>query len=190
MRLFVAVDLPEEVKGSLDAALEPLRSRLAPARWVRPEGFHLTLAFLGEVAPAFVPAVSKALGDKLAPEGGFRVHFAGLGTFPNAGPVRTLWVGLEPSVRFVRLAELVQDGLRSAGAATDDRPFRSHVTLARCDPPWPTSLRAEALACASGLADDLARTSFACDRVKLLSSTLGKGGATYHAEASFVMHTA
>ena len=49
MRLFVAVDLPEGVKGNLDAAVAPLREAFPRARWVRPQGSHLTLAFLGAV---------------------------------------------------------------------------------------------------------------------------------------------
>lgn len=185
MRLFVAVDLPEAVKGNLDAAVVPLRAALPPARWVRPGQFHLTLAFLGESDAARVPSLSQALCEKLAREGGFRAHFAPLGTFPNSGPVRVLWLGIEPSVRFVRLAELVQDGLRSAGMAADDKPFRSHVTLARCDPPWPGHVRTELSAVAEGLGERLAGLTFACDRVTLFSSSLGSRGPTYRAEGAF-----
>lgn len=185
MRLFVAVDLPEAVKGSLDAAVVPLRAALPPARWVRPGLFHLTLAFIGESDAARVPALSQALREKLEQEGGFRAHFSGFGSFPNAGAVRVLWAGLEPSVRFVRLAELVQDSVRAAGCASDDKPFRSHVTLARCDPPWPSQSRSAIVAGAAGFGERLAGVSFACDRVTLFSSVLGKAGPAYRAEESF-----
>jgi 2'-5' RNA ligase len=185
MRLFVAVDRPEAVKGSLDAAAAPLRAALPRARWVRPDGFHLTLAFLGETDQARIPALSRGLREKLEQEGGFRAHFSGLGSFPNAGAVRVLWVGLEPSVRFMRLAELVQDGLRAAGCASDEKPFRSHVTLARCEPAWPAQQRTVLGELANDFGERSARVSFACDRVTLFSSTLGKGGATYRGEEFF-----
>ena len=185
MRLFVAVDLPEAVKGTLDAAVAPLRIALAPARWVRPTGFHLTLAFLGEVESERVAATTRSLREKLEQESGFRAHFAGLGSFPNAGPVRVVWAGLEPAVRFARLAELVQDAVRAAGVEVDDKPFRSHITLARCDPPWPGHARTQIGALADGLGERLAGQSFACDRVTLFSSVLGRSGPTYRAEASF-----
>ena len=185
MRLFVAVDLPEAVKGTLDAAVAPLRSALPPARWVRPTGLHLTLAFLGEVEAERVAAIAQALREKLKQEGGFRAHFAGLGSFPNAGPVRVVWAGLEPAARFSRLAELAQDALRVATVAFDDKPFRSHITLARCDPPWPAHVRTEIGELAEGLGERLAGQSFACDRATLFSSVLGKSGPTYRAEASF-----
>jgi len=185
VRLFVAVDLPEAVKAGLDAAVAPLRAALPAARWVRPNLYHLTLAFLGETAADRAPALAQALREQLEQEGGFRAHFSALGSFPNSGHVRTLWVGLEPAVRFVRLAELVQDGLRAVGAPFDDKPFRSHVTLARCDPAWPPHQRKEVGAAAEGLGERLAGLAFACDHVTLFSSALGKGGSTYRAEDAF-----
>lgn len=187
MRLFVAVDLPESVKGILDAAVGPLRAALPPARWVNSAAFHLTLAFLGEAASGQLPAVSRVLREKLEQESGFRVHFSGLGTFPNSGPVRILWVGIEPSVRFARLAELAQDGLRSAGVSFDGKPFRSHVTLARCDPPWGPHLRREISAAAASLGDGLSAATFACAGVSLFSSMLGPTGPSYRVEDSFLL---
>ncbi len=189
MRLFVAVDLPEAAKESLDAAVAPLRATLPRARWVEPSRFHLTLAFLGETDGGRLPALSRALREKLEPEVGFRAHCSGFGSFPNAGAVRVLWVGLEPSVRFVRLAELVQDGVRAAGCVSDEKPFRSHVTLARCDPAWPGHVRTQIGALAEGLGERLAGHSFACDRVTLFSSALGPGGPTYRAEDTFTLHS-
>jgi 2'-5' RNA ligase len=190
MRLFVAVDLPAEAKASLDSAAAPIRSLLPSARWVRPGIFHLTLAFLGEVAADVVPTLSQSLRERLAQEGGFRAHFGVLGAFPNTGAVRILWMGLEPSARFTRLAELVQDGLRSAGASFDDKPFRSHVTLARCDPPWPAQQRAGLAEAAHGLSERLSGSSFACEKVTLFSSALGSGGPTYRAEVEFPLQSA
>ena len=189
MRLFVAVDLPEAVKGSLDAAVAPLREALPPARWVRPSLFHLTLAFLGETDVGRVPGLSRASREKLEQEGGFRAHFSGFGSFPNTGAVRVLWVGLEPAVRFVRLAELAVDGVRIAGCIFDEKPFRSHVTLARCDPAWPAHQRAAFGDQANGLGERLAGVAFACDRVSLLSSAPGNGGPTYRLVDSFPLLT-
>lgn len=188
MRLFVAVDLPEGVKESLDAAVAPLRAAHPAARWVRPVAYHLTLAFLGDVEPASVAAISQALRRRLEGAGGFHAHFGALGSFPNAGPVRVLWVGLEPSARFVRLAELVQDGLRAAGGSSDDKPFRSHVTLARCTPPWPSHDR-EVLAQESlSLREGGVESPFACDRVTLFSSrTQPSSGMAYRVEEAIAL---
>lgn len=189
MRLFVAVDLPEGVKGNLDAAVAPLREALPRARWVRSQGFHLTLAFLGEVEAERVPEVSRALGEELEREGGFRAHVSGLGCFPNAGPVRVVWAGLEPAARFARLAELVQDALRLTGVPFDDKPFRSHVTLARCEPPWPSHLRAGLADLAAGFGERIGGVAMACDRLTLFSSVLAKEGPTHRAEAEIVLHS-
>ena len=189
MRLFVAVDLPEAVKESLGAAVAPLQAACPAARWVKPANWHLTLAFLGEVESGWVPALSRVLTEKLGREGGFRAHFGALGSFPNSGPVRIVWVGLEPSVRLVRLAELVEDGLRSAGAPFDDKPFRSHVTLARCQPPWPAHLRTDLARQSTAFTDRLGGIALTCDRVTLFSSVLGRSGPAYRAEASFALQS-
>ena len=187
MRLFVAVDLPENVKLILDAARAPLRTALPWARWVGKPAFHVTLAFLGEVEANLLPTLGIALRKGLEQEGGFRARFAGIGTFPPAGRVRTVWVGLEPAARFARLAERVQDALATIGIAFDDKPFRSHVTLARCDPPWPAKSRAELAALAAACDEPLSAASLVCDRVTLFSSVLERAGPTYRAEVEIAL---
>ncbi len=158
MRLFVAVDLPETVKGSLDAALAPLHTALPSARWVGQSGFHLTLAFLGEVEGERVAAITRALREKLEQEGGFAPIFPGWAAFPMPVRFESSGPGSSPVSRFSRLAERVQDALRVAAVPSDDKPFRSHITLARCNPPWPGPARTQIGELAEGLATDLRAT--------------------------------
>lgn len=187
MRLFIAFDLPEIAKERLLAVSSELRPGLPPARWVAKAAFHVTLAFLGEVEAAAVAPLAQALSERLEQEGGFQAHFAQVGTFPVSGPVRVVWVGLEPAARCARLAELARDAVVSVALSFDAKAFRSHVTLARCDPPWPAHLRTDLARLSANSVVGPAGFPVVCDRVTLFSSRLQPGGPTYHVEAEFLL---
>lgn len=129
MRLFVSIDPPAEALAALDADLGPTRST-APhgLRWTRPEQWHLTLAFLGEVPDADVPALTSALGAVVG-DGPISLRLAGGGCFGN----RLLWVGLAGDVHALRtLAAAVGAAAREGGVALgEDAAYRPHLTLAR-----------------------------------------------------------
>jgi len=124
-RLFVAVDLPEEVRRELSS----LCCGLPGARWLPPEQLHLTLRFIGEVDPETGRSVAEALDDvALTP---FSLRLRGLGFFPPRGQPRVLWAGVERSEALSRLQRRVETVLTRAGLAPEGRKFMAHVTLAR-----------------------------------------------------------
>jgi 2'-5' RNA ligase len=135
VRLFVAVDLPDETKHAiaveqkrLAAALTDSRSVLKP---VHADQMHLTLLFLGEVpeprAPALVDAMNTAV-DLAA----FDLAFSGTGMFPMRGAPRVLWIGVaEGASSLVRLQSAIAARVRELGIAFDDRPFHPHLTIGR-----------------------------------------------------------
>lgn len=133
MRLFVAVEVGEDVRSAVAAAVAPLRESLR-LRWVAPERYHLTLVFLGDVAEERVPAVSRALGSACAGVAPFELALSGrLGTFGR----RVLWAGLEASPALTSLAAAATEQLRPVVALPDDdRPFSAHLTLARSGRDW------------------------------------------------------
>ena len=136
MRAFIAVDLPAELRVELGRWQEKLRKSARGARWVRPEGIHLTLKFLGEISSAQVIEVSKILSTlpRIAP---FEIHFKGFGFFPHARRPRVLWVGIEPSPTLEALAAQVDKSLETVGFAREQRAFKPHLTLARFRVPRP-----------------------------------------------------
>jgi 2'-5' RNA ligase len=99
--------------------------------WARPGDAHLTLNFIGDVNDERARAASGACDApvRLRP---FEVTFRGLGAFPPNGAPRVIWLGADdPSRRLDALAEELRSRLADAGIDTGDRPFRSHLTLAR-----------------------------------------------------------
>lgn len=132
MRLFVAVDPDEAVRQALAAILEALRPLAPDAKWAKPEGMHLTLAFLGEVADATVPAVKEAV--ERAARGSAPLHLSakGGGSFGARSHPRVLWVGLEGDVEPLgSLKSTLEAALVPSGYQPDPRPFSPHLTLAR-----------------------------------------------------------
>jgi 2'-5' RNA ligase len=134
LRTFVAVELDEELKGNLAHLQSRLRERVAPrsVRWVRPEGIHLTLKFLGDTPLAQIEKVKAALAQAAREVQPFAFTVEGLGCFPNPRRPRVVWVGLhEPSGALHRLREAVEAYVAPLGFPTERRAFHPHLTLGR-----------------------------------------------------------
>lgn len=181
-RLFVGVPLPDDAAAAVGAIVDEVRSMPLPAgardvRWVRLDGLHLTLRFLGptpaeRVAPtsAAVEAVARGAG------GPIEIELAGSGTFPSGRRPRALWIGLADGVdELSRLAMASDAALVEAGWPANGRPFRAHLTLARSDGVAVGPLVAGRLAAA--MADRRIRCTL--DRLGLLESVTGGGPARY-----------
>jgi 2'-5' RNA ligase len=117
--LFVAVVPPAEAIADLDRAAAPVRAACPELRWIPTERWHLTLAFYGEVADGDVARIERRGVRATKGAAGLDLHFAGAGQFGD----RVLWVGVQGD----------REGLRAlaGGLATDGRPYRPHLTVAR-----------------------------------------------------------
>lgn len=129
MSLFVAVEVPDAARSAVAEAVAPLREAAPRLRWVDPQRYHLTLAFLGEVPDGRVAAVSAALGDVGAGASAFELALSGeLGMFGR----RVLWAGVAASAPLDDLAARVRKFVGGVvGLPDGDRPFTAHLTLAR-----------------------------------------------------------
>ncbi len=134
MRLFVALDIPRDVRDRLAEAVQTLRAAAPQARWVRLEGVHLTLKFIGETPPEKAERVQMALA-RVPLQGPFDLHFAGLGFFPSPRQPRVLWAGIQSGPALPALAAQIQAALEPLGIAREKREFSPHITLARLPSP-------------------------------------------------------
>ena len=130
MRLFVAFDLPDDVRRALGDLIARLKPECRGARWVRPEGLHLTLKFIGEMSPQKLDPIQSALGTVQSDQP-VEMHFRGLGFFPNERRPRVIWCGLEASPNLARLAADVDRALKPLGIPPETRAYVPHLTLAR-----------------------------------------------------------
>jgi RNA 2',3'-cyclic 3'-phosphodiesterase len=176
MRLFVALEIPQAVRREVSRRMARLRDRLPRARWVDAENLHLTLLFFGQVEEAAVPGLAAALRAAFAKHAPLELRLAGGGTFPPRRPARVAWVGMEsPSDLVVLQADAAAAAVASIGFTPEERPFHPHVTLARCDPPWPRDAADKVAATFSGGVGQ----PFVVDHGVLFESKLSPRGPRY-----------
>ena len=129
-RLFVAIDLPDEVK---DQVLRLREDDLPPGRWSRRAALHLTLHFIGDVPEAVARAYGRALKQVDAPA--FDLRLQGLGQFPINDRPRVIWAGVQNTPPLRALHEAVGQALESEGFIRERRRFHPHITLMRFKKP-------------------------------------------------------
>lgn len=130
MRLFVALDIPEDVRRAIRELTQKLEPTCRGARWVRTEGIHVTLKFIGEASEEKAAAIRTELGavrSAVAAE----LSFRNVGFFPNARHPRVFWVGIETSPNLAEMAGEIERRLEKLGIPREDRAFKPHLTLAR-----------------------------------------------------------
>ena len=189
-RLFVGVPLPHDAASEIESIVErvramPLAEGARDVRWVRLDGLHLTLRFLGPTLPDRVDATVDAVAQaaRSAP-GPFEIELAGAGSFPPGRRPRTLWIGLEAGAEPLGdLARSTQNALQDAGWPAEERPFRPHLTVARSDGVAAGAMVADRLATA--MADRRIRCEI--DRLGLFESITGGGPARYVPVALFAL---
>jgi 2'-5' RNA ligase len=181
--LFVAVPLDESARAAVEAVVDRVRATEPEGRgvrWVRLDGLHLTLRFLGPTPEERVPDVAAAVRATAAGASPLRVRIAGAGAFPSAHRPRTLWLGVSDGADgLARLAAGLDESLVTAGWQPEHRPFRAHLTLARAD-----GVRSgpDAVAALTASADGLAIDTM-IDRIVLYESVTGSGRARYISRA-------
>lgn len=184
LRLFVAIELPGEVSEAVGRLQHQLQRRgLEKLRWVRPEGIHVTLKFLGATPAEKVPAIESAL--RAAVEG-IAVHELALGKLGSFGGnrPRVLWVDLTGELGAAkRLHGQVEAATEKLGFPREARGWSPHITLARVRP---ETVREAAGALSSAIADTESPSGvIPVTEVSLMRSTLRPSGAVYERVAAF-----
>ena len=183
-RLFVAVDLSDEVREDVATAARELAARIASTpsagsvRWVPLENLHLTLRFLGHVDEGRAAAVGSVLTESLE-TAEFQASISGAGAFPPGGPPRVVWLAAaEGGVQLAALHNEIEARLQPLGfIAEETRRYTAHLTLGR--------VKAHGTDGGALLRRVLATTHVATsrwlvDHVTLYESKLSPKGPTYH----------
>jgi len=133
MRLFVAIDINDDVRAAVAKLQQELKGRIKNQnglKWVNPELMHLTLKFLGETDENRIDEIIAAIEIACADKKTFEFSLSAVGTFGR--PAKVLWLGNEkPSDELVKLAADLEQALEELGFEKEDRSFSAHLTLAR-----------------------------------------------------------
>jgi 2'-5' RNA ligase len=183
LRLFIAIDLPQDVKQLLYDLQTQLRLHTQAVRWSDPQGTHLTLKFLGNTRAAAVPEIVAGLERAAGHHRPFRLHTDTLGVFPNAKRPRVVWLGVAGDVSALRgLQTDIERSIAPLGFPTEQRPFSPHLTLGR-------SLKDSAPPQLASIGHAIAQTKvlhsivIPVNEIVLMRSDLQPGGARYTAMA-------
>ena len=137
MRLFIGIELPDDLKKSAAAAASRVRdeiARVAPdaqIRWVPPANLHITIWFLGEVREPRIEPLVASLTPPLDARS-FTLRISGGGAFPTSGAPRAIWLGLATGrEELVGVHEQLGGRLLPLGFEAETRPFSPHLTIAR-----------------------------------------------------------
>jgi 2'-5' RNA ligase len=180
VRLFVAIQIPDDIRASIASLLQEFYAIAPQVKWIRPENLHVTLKFLGETDSSKLPAIEESLSavHLVRP---VTLNFFGLGFFPNAKRPGVIWAGVESSSNLQALADEVDGQMASLGFPKKDRAFTPHLTLARLGRiALPRTL-------AVTIAHDSSRQfgSFTASEFYLVESKLKSTGAEYTALDSY-----
>jgi 2'-5' RNA ligase len=192
MRVFVAVDLDEGVRGDVRSLIVRMRSEIRDERssritWAAPERLHLTLHFIGNVEGEMAERLAKTVASPIDLPA-FRVVFGGVGAFSSRRRPNVIWLGVtEGREPLSELHSIVGHRLEAVGCELDRRPFSPHLTLARLrQTSGPVAKRRgdrglspRVLVPILSAGDARAVGASLVDRVRLYESRLGSGGATH-----------
>jgi RNA 2',3'-cyclic 3'-phosphodiesterase len=132
VRSFIAIDLSNPARSRIEEFIGELRKSDAQVGWVRVESIHLTLKFLGNVAPESIEEIKPALARVAAQTGPIHIEPAGCGAFPTLKSPRVIWVGLRGQIGPLSdLARRVEAAMAPLGFKPEDRPFKPHLTVGR-----------------------------------------------------------
>jgi 2'-5' RNA ligase len=168
LRLFVAIPIPDEVRQRLLAISSGVRG----ARWVRPEGMHITLFFAGEMDRDQANDLDAELETVQMPA--FELSCRGLGYFERGSRIKSVWAGIEPSESLVYLHDRVESAAVKAGFERETRKFTPHITLARLK-----GGRADDIGPWIETHDHLSTPPFTVEGFTLYRSHLAREGAMY-----------
>jgi 2'-5' RNA ligase len=180
LRLFVAIELPPNVLSAINEVQHSLQQdpALARLRWVRPEGIHLTLKFLGETPAERRPAIERAITRAVAGVAPFELHLGKPGRFGGRNSPRVIWIDVAGEIESLsRLQSQIEHEIAPLGYPTEDHPFSPHLTLARIPPE--RAREASAPLEAALTATTVPPASLKATEVALIKSDLQRGGAIY-----------
>lgn len=178
LRAFLGVSLPHELCRQVAEFQQQLRKTVPIANWVRPESIHLTLKFLGNMDPAMVERLLKAVEPVRTHQSPLTMRVQGLGVFPDSRRPRILWTGCTGEIpSLLKLVAHIEQALAPLGFPPEEKPYHPHLTLARIKHDSP---RVGAMLRESDLIGQSPELGLLpIDRLTLFQSVLRPSGAEY-----------
>ena len=171
MRAFLALEIPSEIRSYLESTIGIMAARMKGIRWVKQDGLHITLKFLGEIETDMARRIREALPRIGADYDPFPVSIKGIDAFPDRRRARVVVVALGEGVPKIEdIFRDVEMGLSMLDIAAEERKYTPHITLGRAKVPGPL-LDKDCV--------PLEGKRFMVDKLVLFRSALTREGALY-----------
>jgi 2'-5' RNA ligase len=136
IRSFIAIEVPQPLLARMGELQRELKRMEAGVNWVRPEGIHLTLKFLGSIPAEELEKLARGIAPVVAARNPFELRVHGLGCFPSSHKPRVIWVGIDRGGgEASSLQKVIEDTAAEIGFPREARPFKPHLTLGRVRTP-------------------------------------------------------
>ncbi|MGB7746664.1 MAG: RNA 2',3'-cyclic phosphodiesterase [Verrucomicrobiia bacterium] len=186
LRLFIAIPVPEPVRDEIirvQREMQPLAPHGA-ARWTRPDQFHLTLRFLGDVPVAGLEQLKESVNAVCRSARSLQLRAGGIGFFPNPHSPRVVWVGIDDQAGLLDdLQKRIETAVRPFTAEPGEKHFSGHVTLGRLKNLKPPDTRK--LAAHAQTVKDRMFGEWMAHEIEIIRSELSPGGARHTTLAAF-----
>jgi 2'-5' RNA ligase len=186
LRLFIAIPIPEPVRDEIiriQLELQPLVPHAA-ARWTRPDQFHLTLRFLGDVPVAGLEKLKESVNAVCRSAQPLQLRAEGVGFFPNPHSPRVVWVGIDDQTGLlIDLQKRIETAVRPFAAEPGAENFAGHATLGRLKNLKPSDTRK--LAAHAQTVKDRTFGEWTADEIEIIQSELSTAGARHTSLAAF-----
>ncbi len=190
IRAFIAVDISHEARLVLSEIIERLQEQdISGARWVRSEGIHLTVKFLGDIEDSVVDKVLSAMERGIGETMPFNLALSELGAFPSLASPRVIWVGLSGEIDLLNQlhAGIDREVSTIEGFSQESRPFAPHLTLGRMRDHVSGEERRKAGKAISEVPLE-SEVVWKVSQVILVQSTLTQSGAVYRMLGSCLLN--
>ena len=175
VRAFIAIALPPEICLALSDCISRIKQHHGDIKWVRTEGLHITLKFLGDIQPGRVEEIASSLSQIGSACPAFEISIEGAGAFPGMQRPRIIWTGIRQGAEeLIRLASQIDGAMETFGFEPEGRPFKPHITLGRVRSPKNIRETMEAVKNQTGIFG-----TFRANAIILMQSVLKPTGAEY-----------
>lgn len=175
IRCFIAIHIGKPIKTQISDLIFDLKKHDADIKWVKPDGMHITLKFLGNTQDSKILKIKDALVHAVSSFDPFFITISGIGAFPDVKRPRVLWVGVKNMDSLEKLHTEIEARMSQLGYTKEKRSFHPHITLGRVRSQRGVKTVIRKL----GLSRDIEFGDSYIDKLKLMKSVLKPAGAEY-----------
>ena len=175
IRAFIAVEINEEIRKTINEMQERLKECNCDVKWVKPENIHLTLKFLGDVELDKIDQIKTILNGLVEKINTFEIKFQKLGAFPGTKRPKTIWIGSnDKNSELQALVASLEENMEKTGFKKENRDFWPHLTLGRVRSQKNIAVLADKL-----FTHAIEEITIKVDHIVLIKSTLTPKGPIY-----------